>query len=267
MSNTDFDTNYGADFGPAGNAAALGVMYVKDIVIAALKKSGLLGIGQAPSGEDIVDANNDLADMLAQWNVKTWLVWDKLDIGFASDGRSVPYTVGPTGNYAVSPRPDRIEAAYIQITSTSGLPVSQPLRVIQSREEYSRIALKTLVAFPKAVFLDTAYPVGNLYFYPWPAAGLYIGNIIVKNVFPVQLPLNMNLGILPPETFPAMKFCLAKRLRQAYGKGMKPDPELNAMAKDALATMRNSRIQVPELVMPAGLTRPSLYNIFSDQTY
>jgi hypothetical protein len=268
LTSTDFNTDYNADFGPAGVAGQTGVVYVQDVVVAALKKSGMLGLGQAPDGADIVDAQNDLSDMLAQWNVKTWLVWDKVDVGFASTGQAVPYTVGPTGNYQVSPRPDRVEAAYVQIISQSGLPVSQPLDVIPSREGYSRIAVKQLVAFPKAVFLDTSYPTGNLYVYPWPSNGLYIVNLILKNVFPVQLPLNMALN-LPPETYPAIKFNLARRLRQAYGKGLKPDPELNALAKDSLATLRNSRIQVPQLVMPSALIRNtgSNYSIYGDNYY
>ena len=64
-----------------------------------------------------------------------------------------------------------------------------------------------------------------------------------------------------------MVFNLAKRLRQNYGKGLRPDPELNAMAKDALETMRMSQIQAPQLTMPPLLRRPSHYNIYGDITY
>jgi hypothetical protein len=124
------------------------------------------------------------------------------------------------------------------------------------------------VAFSKAVFYDTASPVGNLFVYPWPqGGGLYEIHIIVKNSFPLTLPLNTNLAMLPAPARAAMKFCLAKRLRQSYGKGLRPDPELNALARDALETMRNSQIQVPELVMPAMLTSRGKYNIFGDITY
>jgi hypothetical protein len=248
-------------------SAVDGLFTVGDVCIQALKKSGIVGLGQAAAGEDMIDAQNDLSDMLAQWNVKTWLVWDKLDIGFVSTGQTTGYTVGPAGQYALTPRPDRVEAAYIQITNTSGLPVSQPLKIIPSREQYSRIALKTLVSFPKAVFYDSASPLGFLYFYPWPSASIYTLNVIVKNVFPLILPLTLSLANLPPATRAAMKFNLAVRLRQAYGKGLRPDPELKLLAKDALATMRNSQVQVPELVMPPMLQNSSKYNIFSDQTY
>jgi hypothetical protein len=64
-----------------------------------------------------------------------------------------------------------------------------------------------------------------------------------------------------------MKFNLARRLRQGYGKGSRPDAELNILAADSLETMRNAQIQAPELVMPPLLVRPSHYNIFGDITY
>lgn len=273
-----------------------GVFQVGDVVQAALRKSGVSGLGMSPypNGADELDAQNDLSYMLAEWNTETWLVWHKLDLGFVSDGRAGPglggaYTVGPTGNFPLTPRPDRIEAAYLRILANtniagSGQPVDQPLVEIPSREQYSRIALKQLVAFPKAYFYDTdmggaATPIsgpnpvaggtgGNLIIYPWPQAGLYEVHIIVKDVFPLILPMNMDLSFLPANCRAAMIFNLALRLRQAYGKGLRPDPELKALAKASLAKMRQSMVQVPELVMPGMvLGRGSLYNIYGDIYY
>jgi hypothetical protein len=247
-------------------SAVDGVLTVADVVTSALRKSGIIGLGQTPDGSDILDAQNDLSDMLAQWNVKTWLVFERLDTGFVSDGRFVPYTVGPGGNYNFVSRPDRVEAAYLRIlSSTPGQPVDQPLRIIPSREEYSNIALKQLVAFPKGIFYDTASPTANLFIYPWPQGALYETHIITKNSFPLILPLTQDLSTLPPETRPAMKYNLAQRLRNSYGK--KSDPGLDKLAKDSLETMRNSHIQVPELKMPSAIKGRSKYNIYGDTTY
>lgn len=253
---------------------------VGDVVYSGLKKAGVLGLGMSPypSGSDVLDAQNDLSDMLAEWNTETWLVWHKLDIGFVSDGRGGPglggpYTVGPTGNYALTPRPDRIEACYLRILANtsiagSGEPVDQPLRQIPAHEQYANIALKQLVAFPKAYFYDSSMPNGGLYIYPWPQAALYEVHIIVKDVFPLILPLNGDLTSLPPNSRSAMKFNLALRLRQAYGKGLRPDGELGKLARATLWKMRQSNVQVPELTLPGTvLGRGSLYNIFGDIYY
>lgn len=276
-------------------SAVDGLFTVNDVVTQALRKSGVMGLGQSPypSGSDILDAQADLSDMLAQWNAETWMIWDKLDMGFVADGRAGPglggaYTVGPGGNFNMTPRPDRVEAAYLRILANtaiagSGMPVDQPLREMASREDYSRIGLKQLIAFPKAYFYDSSATVGggqgspdprtptslgNLYVYPWPQAALYEVHIIVKNVFPLVLPLNLDLSGLPPPYRACMKFNLAVRLRQAYGKGLRPDLELKALAKASLTIIRNSNVQVPELQMPPALVgRGGLYNIFGDNWY
>jgi hypothetical protein len=246
-----------------------GTYTVNDVVTTAYKMSGLLARGQTLSGGEILDGQNLLARMLAQWNVKTWLVFEKLDLAYQATGQDTPYTVGPGGNFALTPRPDRIEAAYLRILgSGTGLPVDQMLKQIPAREQYAEVALKNLVAFSKAYFYDTASPVGNLFVYPWPqGGGLYEVHIICKNVFPLILPLTLSLAGLPPAAGAAMEFNLGKRLRQFYGKGLRPDPELNKLAKDALDTLRASQIQVPELRMPAVLRTRTKYNIYGDFTY
>lgn len=234
-----------------------------DIVLSGLKKSGIVGLGQTPDGTDTIDALADLNDMLAQWTTQRWMVWSELDLSFVSTGAN-SYTVGPGGNYDVSPRPDRIEAAYLrQLINPPGLNVDTPLKVIPSREEYSTLSLKTLVSFPLYVFLDTAYPLANLFIYPEPNASIYEVHLILKNVLPVLL-INSTIN-MPGQYIAAMKFNLAKRLRQAYGKGLKPDPELNALARSSLDIVKNSNLQVPELQMPRALIGiGSGYNIYSD---
>lgn len=49
-----------------------GLFTVNDVVVQALRKSGILGLGLSlyPSGSEVLDAQNDLSDMLAQWNAE-----------------------------------------------------------------------------------------------------------------------------------------------------------------------------------------------------
>lgn len=235
-----------------------------DIIVPALKKSGIVGQGRAPSAAEANDALGDLNDMLAQWNTERFMIFSLLDLAFTSTGAN-SYTVGPAGNFAVSPRPDRLEFAYQRQTSTGNLPVDTPMEIIPSREEYSRITLKTLSSFGLYVFLDTTFPSATLYVYPSPNASIYEIHIGLKNVMPV-FALDTDIGSLPPHYVPCMKFPLARILRQAYGKGMKPDPELNRLSNKAIDVVRNSNLQIPELVMPRVLLgQSSGYNILSDQ--
>jgi len=236
-----------------------------DIVNQALKKAGILGIGRTASAEDSNDALSDLNDMLAEWNTQRWLTWSPLDLSVVSDGRTTPYTVGPGGDFSVSRRPDRLEASYLRQIVTAGLNVDTPCEIIPSREEYSRLSVKALKSFPLYVFLESAWPLANLYIYPWPQPNIYETHIILKNAIPV-VSLVTDLSVVPEHYKKTMKFNLAKRLRQAYGKGLAPDPELNNLARSTLDVVKQSNLQISELVMPRTLIiQSSGYNILSDQ--
>jgi hypothetical protein len=234
------------------------------VVDSAFKKSGVKGIGQMLSNTDNLDALADLGDMLARWNAKRWLVWNLIDVAFLSNGAQ-SYTVGPGGNFNVSPRPDRIAAAYFTQHINGGTPISYPLTQIMAREQYSRIAMKQLVSWPQAFYYEPSFPLGRLWLYPVGQANLFELHLLMKEVWPVDILSATSLANYPPLAWGAMKFSLARILRQAYGKGLRPDPMLDAMASDALETMRSSQAALPELVTPSALRTGSRYNIYSDQ--
>ncbi len=239
----------------------------RDIATQALFKAGITGRGITPSNADTQDALADLSDMLDQWNTNRFLTWDMLNTGFVADGRITPYSVGPGGDYNFTSRPNRIYSAFVrQLQNVGSLQVDTPLKVLDAREEYDRINTKGLTSFPESVFLDTAMPLGRLYIYPWPSpAGQYAVYITTRGIIPA-IGLNTDLSGLPLGYNAGMKFNLARRLRQAYGKGMKPDRELNLLANDALDTIMAANTQLPEMGMPPSLLqRGSGYNIYSDK--
>lgn len=239
----------------------------RDVIYDALRRSGITGRGITPSSTDTSDALADLNDMLGQWRTQRYMVWDLLSTGFVGDGRVTPYTVGPGGEYNMTPRPNRIQSAFLrQLNNAGNLPVDTPLKILDAREDYDRVALKTLKSFPMAVFLDTALPLAQLFVYPWPSpAGAYAVYITTKGTMPV-VTLDLDLSGFPDPYIPAMKFNLARRLRQSYGKGLKPDPELRALANDSLQVIMEMNVQLPEMIMPVAiLQQGSGYNILSDQ--
>jgi hypothetical protein len=237
----------------------------QDIIRQALKKAGVLGVGQTALAEDTNDAYYDLQDMLGQWQRKRWLIWHLVDYAFTSTG-AISYTVGPGGNFAISPRPDRIESAFFRQT-VGNIPPNQidyPLDIIEAREDYNRITLKQLQSFPQYLFYDSAFPTGLIY--PWPVvqANLYEIHITVKETLAQFTSLNQTIN-LPLEYMAALKFNLAVRLKQAYQ--MQPDAALIALAKDSLNVIRNANVQIAQLQCPPGLKRNGLYNIYSDTFY
>lgn len=234
------------------------------IITDALLMAGVTGQGQIPNSADQSLSFRRLNGMIGQWNTQRWMIFHLLSLGFTSLGQTTPYTVGPGGNYNVVRRPDRIEYAFVRQLVSGGLPVDTPLTVWQSREQYDRATLKqSFLSYPRGVFLDTSWPMGNLYIYPWPTAAIYQIFIDMKDVLPIFTAQTLAAS-LPDQYLEALKTGLARRLRQNYGK--KPDPELNIFAKSALSIVKDSNLQTPELDMPVGTpgTQHGVYNIYSD---
>jgi hypothetical protein len=129
--------------------------------------------------------------------------------------------------------------------------VDIPLAIIESREDWSTISIKDLKSIPSAVFYDSAWPVGNLHFWPVPPANDYEMHIVVKSTLPVYQTLDDCLA-LPPEYADAIVTNLACRIIVASGGQISPG--LAGMARAALETVRMTNSQIPLLGMPAALS-------------
>jgi len=261
-----------------------------DLLTAALRDSGALGIGMIPLSEDLLDASARGMWLLQGWERKRWLIFHLKTMTVQATGQSidgsgnpVPYTVGPLGAEVTPPqinvgdvgfatRPNRIESAFFrQLILTPNGPVDYPLRLLPSLEDYNTIRMKGLTNFSLVAYYDAAWPYGGLFVWPWPQAGIYAVGITVREQLPQAFslaanPLAVKLNI-PFEYYRALVKNIAMELRPKYGIPMMPGDILAGQAKDALETIRRSNTQIPLLGIPPGLyPRPGMYNIFSDQS-
>src|SRR5271166_1069465 len=226
--------------------------------------AGICGIDEDIEQPLINRAFRQVNWLIAQWARKRWLVYRIQDYAFTSTGAQT-YTVGDGGTINISPRPDRMEYAFLRFLQTSnnnGLPVDIPLELITSHEDYSRIAVKTVGTLAWRIFYDPIWPMGLLFPWPVPQSGLYEIHVGFKVVIPrfqnVQQPINF-----PPEYEAALNWCGARRLRAS--NQMPPDPEINSLARDALNTIRLANAAMPTLTLPVGVrTRTRSYDYRSD---
>lgn len=233
-----------------------------DLIAFTLRATGVIGVGQTALAQDTSDAFSALNAMMAMWNRRRWLVYHLIDTSFVSTG-AINYSVGPGGNFNI-PRQDRLEAAYFrQYITNPPYSVDYPLELLESREDYSQIALKALQSWPVYCFFDSGWPLGYVYPWPVPQASIYELHIVTKDTLSSFLSLTQQIN-LPPEYNEILWTNLAIRLAPLFQ--FKVADEIVALAKGGLETIRGSNTQVPRLAMPQGLTMPARYNIFSDQT-
>lgn len=224
-----------------------------DLITFCLRASGINGVGQTPMAEDANTALEMLRMMVAQWQRKRWLVWDEHEMVLRATGQE-HYTIGAGGDFN-TPRPDRIENAYARLlsgTSTSML-VDFPLGIIEAKENYAQIQLKSLPWFPVALWYDSGWPLGSIYFWPIPQAGLFDLHVNVKAPLPVFSTLTDDLN-MPPEYLEALMWSLCVRLQMAYGLPARQDHV--AAMRMALNTIRMANVQMTTLSMPAAVSGP-----------
>lgn len=230
-----------------------------ELINLALKQSGVLGVGQTASAEDAQDCFKMMNMMLAQWQTDRFLVYHLVTNSKACTGQQ-SYTIGIGGDFNI-PRPDRISSAYVQLTAQSyPNQVDYPLTILQSREDYNRIAVKQQGAMPTALFYDSGFPIGNLY--PWSIPDnqytLFITTYAQLQKFSaIEDVINM-----PEQYEEAIMWNLAGRIRPMYG--LAPDQTITALAKASLNTLSGSNTQVPTLTIDPILTSRGKYNVYSD---
>lgn len=241
-----------------------------DLCTEALKECGYIGVGQTPLAEDLNGAWMRLQWMLQQWERKRWLVYHLVHLSKTSTGTQT-YTIGPGGDIdtgAGSVRPMKIESAFLrQLTQSQPNQIDYPLAILQSREDYDKIALKQLQSFPGWIFLDSDWPLGTIFAWPVPQANIYAVHVSIIAQLPMSFATQASVFNIPFEYYNAMLFNLAIRLRPKYQIGTYPGDPLPGLAKDALAVLRGANTQIAKLQMPADLLRPGIYNIFSDRSY
>ena len=244
---------------------ALPVDNVQQLIGNMVVDAGVVGIDEDIEQPILNRAFRQINWLLAQWARKRTLVYRIVDYSFVSTGAQT-YSVGAGGAININPRPDRMEYAFVRFLNTSnnnGLPVDVPLGLITAHEDYARIPVKSVGTLPWQIFYDPEWPVGVLRPWPVPQATLYEIHVGFKVVLPRFQSLQQVINF-PPEYESALNWCGARRLRASYQ--MPPDPEVNALAREALAIIRAANTAIPTLVMPNAVrTRTRSYDYRSDQ--
>lgn len=213
-----------------------------DLIAFTLRASGICGVGQTPSSEDANTGLQLLRMMLAQWQRKRWLVPSLIDLPITSTG-AASYSIGPV-------RPTKLHAAFARMNAGGLNPIDYGLGIIEAREDYSAIGLKSLSTFPLVAWLDTAWPTGRVYVWPIPPAGQYELHFIFPEALPTYSAMTDPIN-LPPEYLEALMWSLCVRLQMSYGLTARPD-HVGAM-RAALQTLRQANTQATLLSMPAGV--------------
>lgn len=232
-----------------------------DLITLALKDIGALGIGQSIGPDDTADGLATLNMMLGEWQAERLSVYHLVDTAIPSTGAQ-SYTVGTGGNFNIQ-RPVKIEAAYARLNAGSASAIDYPVTLLDSREDYAKIALKGLTSFPEWAFYDASYPMGSLLYYPIPNASFEL-HILTMEVLPQFAAPGTTIN-LPPPYISAIRYNLGPYLAPSYQ--IEPLPSLVRRAANAKRIIKRMNAQIQSMQMPRGLRSYQKWNIYSGNPY
>lgn len=148
----------------------------------------------------------------------------------------ITYTI--PGNFAIA-RPLRITNAFTRITASGSVGLDYGIEII-SRDQYTALGYKGIAGpWPKKLYYDPTFPLGNLYFYPNPsnAGVLHLWtDTIITDFATITQPINLPQGYAR-----ALKKNLALELATEYGKSA--SALLVKQAKDSLEMIKSVNAQ------------------------
>lgn len=230
-----------------------------DIINLALKTANVIGVGQTPLAQDTNDCFNQLNMMMAQWQRRRYMVYNLVTVGLQATG-ALTYSVGTGGDFNIT-RPVKLESAFFRMNKNTPLPVDYPLEVLRAQEDYNRISIKNLNAFPQYAYYNTGFPMGELYIWPVPnnQYEIFISVMVQLEAFQT---INDQI-VLPPEYLDALHWNLARRICVMYGLPI--TPELTGYSEASMRAIEEVNSQIPLLHMPVALRGKSgAYNIYGD---
>lgn len=223
-----------------------------DLVSAALRTSGVNGVGQTPLAEDTNDVFQLLTEIAASWNRERFMCWQNTEVILPSTGAQ---------SYPLPDRPARLDSAFARLLTGQNLagvynagPIDFPLAIVDSQSDYNTISLKQLTTFPAAVWYSPGWPTGSVFPYPIPPAQQFDVHVFYRYALPTYSTLTDPLN-LPTEYIMALRYELALMICMNYGLPARPDHAATLMGLKANIKATNAHVR--NMQMPGGLTPQS----------
>jgi hypothetical protein len=166
-------------------------------------------VGGVASGESCTLAESTdgliaLNAMLESWQADKLYVYAFVDTAYSLVAGTQSYTVGPAGNFALTPRPPKIEECFVRVSN-----IDYPVTLLTD-EQWFAIATKTDTAtYPDRAYYEPSLTTGTLLVYPKPSAVSSLHIVTWTNVASLAA-LSTSIS-LPPGYEDAIAFNLAIR--------------------------------------------------------
>lgn len=205
----------------------------QDLINGALRLIGAISSSETPSSNETTDAQFALNDIIESWANEGLMINLRTIETFPLVANQQTYTMGPTGNFNTT-RPTRIEQVGLQY-NTIELPIE-----IKNEEEWSSILIKSTTSnIPQRLYMDNAFPLLGLNFWPVPSEA---NNVVIYSIKPLASITDLTATLaMPPGYARCLRYCLAGELLPEYGKPI--DPTIAGIATESKADIKRQNTQ------------------------
>ena len=201
------------------------------IVDRALRLISAIASGESPTPAESSDGLISLNAMISSWQTERLNVYAFVDTAFTLVPTDYSYTVGPAGNFALTPRPQKIESCFVRASN-----IDYPVELID-KDRWFAIPDKAVTSdIPIYAYYEPTLTTGTLQLWPIPntAHSLHI----VTWTTLIELASLATTVTLPQGYERALAYNLAIEVASEYEK--QPSASVVDIARESKASIKRA---------------------------
>lgn len=226
----------------------------QSLIDRSLRLIGALASGESATAQESADALVALNSMIESWQTERLVVYSYVDTAFTISTGDNSYTVGPAGNFVLTPRPSKLENIFLRAND-----IDYPIQLVD-QERWFAIADKTSDSdIPMFAYYEPTMPAGTLLLWPVPNTA-YSLHIVTWT--PVSSFAALSTTVALPQGYErALTYGLAIEVAPEFGKEASGSVQQIAMDSKAAIKRANQRpmIAYTELQHLTGPGRSNIY--------
>lgn len=225
------------------------------IIDRALRLIGAIASGESPTSAESNDGLISLNAMISSWQTEKLNVFSYLDTAFTMSASDNSYTVGPGGNFSLTPRPPKLEQVFVRNAN-----IDYQVELIDYEKWFAIPDKTSSSGIPIYAYYDPTLSTGTLLLWPVPNAA-YSLHIITWTSLSELTALSTTIT-LPQGYERALAYNLAVEVASEYEKQV-PDSVMQIAIESKAAIKRINQRPMLAYTELGYLIRGQRSNIYS----
>lgn len=197
----------------------------------AMRLIGAVASGESPTTQESTDALTALNNMIESWQLDRLLVWAYVDTAVTLTPNDASYTVGPSANFNVTPRPPKLENIFIRDSN-----IDYPVELVTQERWYAIPDKTTGSDIPDTAYYEPSFTTGTLQIWPVPTRAVSLHIVTWSQI--TSFASTATSVSLPQGFERALAYNLAIEIAPEYQKPV--SAEVAKIATESLAALKRA---------------------------